>query len=105
VSNEFAVVDPDDVEREPFPESGTLHRKLTAALGCTETRVDTVTLAPGEATGPHHHEQQEEVSSPSTAGASGSRARTARLRPAASCGSAPTPCGASATSPTRTSGG
>jgi quercetin dioxygenase-like cupin family protein len=61
VTDEFAVVDPDDVEREPFPESRILYRELTAALGCTETRVNTVTLAPGEATAPHHHERQEEV--------------------------------------------
>lgn len=61
MSDEFAVVDPGDVEQEGFPESGTHHRKLTAALGCTETRVNTVTLSPGEATAPHTHEQQEEV--------------------------------------------
>ncbi|MEF8820389.1 MAG: cupin domain-containing protein [Haloferacaceae archaeon] len=57
----FAVVDPDNAAEESFPESGIRHRKLTAALGCTETRVNTVTLAPGEATAPHAHERQEEV--------------------------------------------
>jgi uncharacterized cupin superfamily protein len=57
----FAVLDLADVEQEPFPESGLLHRKLTDALGCTELRVNTVTLQPGEATAPHSHERQEEV--------------------------------------------
>ncbi|MEF8842922.1 MAG: cupin domain-containing protein [Haloarculaceae archaeon] len=57
----FAVVDPDDVEAEPFPESGLFHRKLSGALGCTEMRVNAVTLDPGRATAPHAHERQEEV--------------------------------------------
>lgn len=57
----FAVVDLDDVEAEPFPESGLSHRKLTGALGCTEMRVNAVTLDPGQATAPHAHERQEEV--------------------------------------------
>jgi quercetin dioxygenase-like cupin family protein len=57
----FAVVDPGDVSRERFPESGLSHRKLTDPLGCTEMRVNTVTLRPGEATAPHSHERQEEV--------------------------------------------
>jgi uncharacterized cupin superfamily protein len=55
------VVDPDDVSAEPFPESGLEHRKLSDPLGCTEMRVNRVTLAPGEATAPHAHERQEEV--------------------------------------------
>jgi uncharacterized cupin superfamily protein len=58
---DYAVVAPGDVEREPFPESGIGHRKLTAALGCTDTRVNSVTLDPGEATAPHGHERQEEI--------------------------------------------
>ncbi|MEF8851704.1 MAG: cupin domain-containing protein [Haloarculaceae archaeon] len=58
---DFSVVELDDIEQEQFPESGNLHRKLTESLGCTEMRVNTVTLAPGEATAPHAHEQQEEV--------------------------------------------
>lgn len=57
----FGIVDPEDVEQEPFPESGTLHRKLTAALGCTDVRINTVTLGPGAATAAHSHERQEEV--------------------------------------------
>jgi quercetin dioxygenase-like cupin family protein len=57
----FGVVDPETVDREPFPESGIRHRKLTAALGCTEMRVNTVTLEPGESTAPHAHDRQEEV--------------------------------------------
>jgi len=57
----FEIVDPDDVEREPFPESGLSHRKLTEALGCTEMRVNAVTLEPGQATAPHAHRRQEEV--------------------------------------------
>lgn len=58
---QFAVVDLDEVEQEAFPESGLLHRKLTEPLGCTEMRVNTVTLKPGQATAPHTHERQEEV--------------------------------------------
>lgn len=58
---EFSVVDLESVEQEPFPESGNLHRKLTEALGCTEMRVNAVTLGPGDATAPHSHERQEEV--------------------------------------------
>lgn len=58
---EFSVVDLESIEQEPFPESGTLHRKLTEPLGCTEMRVNTVTLGPGDATAPHSHKQQEEV--------------------------------------------
>ncbi|PSP60074.1 hypothetical protein BRC73_04080 [Halobacteriales archaeon QH_7_66_37] len=58
---DFAVVDPDEVAAEPFPESGLSHRKLTEQLGCTDVRVNAVTLAPGEATAPHAHERQEEL--------------------------------------------
>lgn len=60
-TDRFAVVDPAEVDGEPFPESGIHHRKLTELLGCTEMRVNTVTLQPGQATAPHAHEQQEEV--------------------------------------------
>lgn len=55
------VVDPAEVEPEPFPESGVHHRKLTESLGCRQLRANTVTLRPGEATTPHAHERQEEV--------------------------------------------
>jgi quercetin dioxygenase-like cupin family protein len=61
MTDDFAVVDPGDVAQEPFPESGLRHRKLTEPLGCTELRVNTVTLQPGQATAPHSHERQEEV--------------------------------------------
>jgi quercetin dioxygenase-like cupin family protein len=61
MTKEFSIVDLDDVPQERFPESGNLHRKLTEPLGCTEMRVNTVTLQPGEATAPHSHERQEEV--------------------------------------------
>jgi quercetin dioxygenase-like cupin family protein len=58
---DFGVVELEEIEQEQFPESRNLHRKLTEPLGCTEMRVNTVTLAPGETTAPHAHEQQEEV--------------------------------------------
>jgi quercetin dioxygenase-like cupin family protein len=61
MADEFSVVDPDSVPQAPFPESGLSHRKLTAALGCSRMRVNSVTLDPGEATAPHTHERQEEV--------------------------------------------
>jgi len=59
--SDFSIVDLDAIEQERFPESGNRHRKLTEALGCTEMRVNTVTLGPGERTAPHAHERQEEV--------------------------------------------
>jgi hypothetical protein len=58
MKTDFAVVELEEIEQEQFPESGNLHRKLTEPLGCTEMRVNTVTLAPGETTAPHAHEQQ-----------------------------------------------
>ena len=61
MTTDFNVVDPETVEAERFPESGNRHRKLTDALGCTEMRVNAVTLEPGEATTPHAHKRQEEV--------------------------------------------
>lgn len=61
MAEDFAVVDLESVQEEPFPESGLLHRKLTDPLGCAEMRVNAITLQPGEATTPHAHERQEEV--------------------------------------------
>ncbi|WP_144901938.1 cupin domain-containing protein [Halobellus captivus] len=61
MTSEFSVVNPETVEQERFPESGNLHRKLTEALGCTEMRVNSVTLRPGEQTASHTHTRQEEV--------------------------------------------
>ena len=58
---DFAVVELENIEQEQFPESGNRHRKLTEPLGCTEMRINTVTLSPGETTAPHAHQQQEEV--------------------------------------------
>ncbi len=61
MTGDFSVVDPQEIEQQRFPESGLHHRKLTEALGCTEMRVNTVSLGPGESTTPHAHERQEEV--------------------------------------------
>lgn len=61
MAEDFAIVDPEDVDREPFPESGLLHRKLSDPLGCTELRINAITLQPGQATAPHSHERQEEL--------------------------------------------
>ncbi|MDS0297278.1 cupin domain-containing protein [Halogeometricum sp. S1BR25-6] len=61
MDGDFSVLDPDDVEQEPFAMCDVRHRKLTEALGCTEMRINTATLEPGEATPPHAHEGQEEV--------------------------------------------
>ena len=58
---DYTVVELEEIEQEQFPESGNHHRKLTEPLGCTEMRINTVTLGPGESTAPHAHEQQEEV--------------------------------------------
>ena len=59
--DDFAIVAYDAVSQEEFPESGIGHRKLTEALGCTEMRINTMTLEPGQVTAPHAHERQEEV--------------------------------------------
>lgn len=61
MSNKASVVELENVDQEQFPVSECLHRKLTEVLGCTEMRVNSVTLRPGEATAPHAHERQEEV--------------------------------------------
>ena len=58
---DFAIVDPETVPAEPFPESGLDHRKLTERLGCREMRVNAISLEPGDRTSPHAHESQEEA--------------------------------------------
>lgn len=57
----FAIVDPEAVPQESFTTCEVSHRKLTAALGCTELRVNQVLLDPGEVTTPHAHDGQEEL--------------------------------------------
>lgn len=59
--DEFAIVDPDSRPAESFQTCDVAVRKLTAALGCTELRVNQVTLKPGDVTTPHSHDGQEEV--------------------------------------------
>lgn len=61
MSDEYTVVNPEEIETEPFPESGLTHRKLTEALGAAEMRVNFIRLSPGDATEYHRHERQEEV--------------------------------------------
>ncbi len=61
MSDDWSVVDPDDVSAEQFQTCETAVRKLTEPLGCTELRVNQVRLEPGEVTTPHTHEEQEEV--------------------------------------------
>lgn len=61
MASTYTVVDPDEVESVPFPESGIYHRRLTEALACEHMRITSVTLEPGQATAPHAHERQEEV--------------------------------------------
>lgn len=61
MSGDYAVVDPDDVPETPFPESEILHKQFTEIVGCSEMRVNTVTLHPGEETTPHFHTRQEEI--------------------------------------------
>jgi len=60
-TEDAAVLALEDVPTERFPESGIPHRKLTEELGCTDVRVNAVTLEPGQATAAHAHERQEEV--------------------------------------------
>lgn len=58
---DWTIVDPESITDDRFPESGVRHRKLTDALGCTEMRVNTVTLEPGDALADHAHREQEEL--------------------------------------------
>lgn len=68
MSEDFSVVVPEDVEPELFNTVDIAHRKYTEALGCTETRVNYLTLESGEAVTPHAHERQEELFVPLTGG-------------------------------------
>ncbi|MFB6192243.1 MAG: hypothetical protein ABEI11_02845 [Haloarculaceae archaeon] len=68
MSDDFAIVEPDDVEPERFDTVDVDHLKYTEPLGCTDTRVNVVTLAPGEGVTPHAHERQEELFVPLTGG-------------------------------------
>jgi quercetin dioxygenase-like cupin family protein len=61
VSDDWSVVDPDDVPTDSFNTCETAVRKLTEPLGATAMRVNRVRLEPGEVTTPHTHEDQEEV--------------------------------------------
>ena len=68
MSEDFSVVVPGDVEPESFDTVNVSHRKYTEALGCTDTRVNYLTLEPGEEVTPHAHERQEELFVPLTGG-------------------------------------
>ena len=68
MSDDFAVVTPDDADPEPFDTVDVDHLKYTDLLGCTDTRVNLVTLDPGEGVTPHAHERQEELFVPLTGG-------------------------------------
>jgi mannose-6-phosphate isomerase-like protein (cupin superfamily) len=68
MDRDFAVVTPADVDPESFDTVDLDHLKYTTALGCTETRVNLVTLDPGEGVTPHGHERQEELFVPLTGG-------------------------------------
>jgi uncharacterized cupin superfamily protein len=68
MSDDFSVVTPDDVAPESFDTVDLSHLKYTEALGCTDTRVNLVTLDPGEGVTPHAHERQEELFVPLTGG-------------------------------------
>ena len=68
MSEDFSVVVPSDVEPESFDMVDVSHRKYTEALGCTDTRVNYLTLESGEEVTPHAHERQEELFVPLTGG-------------------------------------
>jgi quercetin dioxygenase-like cupin family protein len=61
VTDDYSIVDPDDVPTDQFQTCETAVRKLTEPLGCTELRVNQVIVEPGEVTTPHTHDGQEEV--------------------------------------------
>lgn len=68
MSEDFSIVVPEDIEPESFDTVDIQHRKYTEALGCTDMRVNYVTLEPGDELTPHAHERQEEVFVPLTGG-------------------------------------
>ena len=68
MSEDFSVVVLGDVEPESFDTVDVSHRKYTEALGCTDTRVNYLTLESGEEVTPHAHERQEELFVPLTGG-------------------------------------
>lgn len=61
MSEEFAIVDSEEVSTEPFPNSGVEHAKLTEALRAEDMRVNVLFLKPGDRVGYHTHERQEEI--------------------------------------------
>lgn len=61
MDEEFAIVDPEDVEAGTFNTCDVSVRTLTEELGCTEMRINQVVLEPGDVATPHAHEGQEEV--------------------------------------------
>lgn len=61
MSEDWVIVEPESRPRERFDTCDVDHRKLTAALGCTELRVNQIVLEPGDVTTPHRQERQEEV--------------------------------------------
>jgi quercetin dioxygenase-like cupin family protein len=61
MTDDYSIVDPDDVPTDQFQTCETAVRKLTEPLGCTELRVNQVIVEPGEVTTPHTHDGQEEV--------------------------------------------
>lgn len=67
-ADDWAVVTPGDVAPELFNTVDVEHLKYTPALGCTDTRVNLVTLLPGEGVTPHAHERQEELFVPLSGG-------------------------------------
>lgn len=61
MTEEFTVVNPEEVPLEQFNTCETSVRKLSEPLGCSQMRVNQVILESGEVTTPHTHEGQEEV--------------------------------------------
>ena len=61
MGEDYAIVHYADLVPESFNEADVDHRKLTAALGATEMRVNAVELDPGESLPAHAHERQEEI--------------------------------------------
>lgn len=59
--SEYSIVEPANVQTEPFDTCETAVRKLTEPLGCAELRLNQVVVEPGDDTTPHTHEGQEEV--------------------------------------------
>lgn len=61
MTDDYSMVQVDDVEPTPSASSGTDHVDLVSELGCTEMRPKVWYLSPGDAMSYHRQTEQEEL--------------------------------------------